>query len=176
MKWSPNAGDSDFVEDFFAVEVFSGLFSGLFLGVNLFDCRPWLEGALLNVLELFIFFCAFIFFLTCFLQAFPRIVQGIVVQVVFFRNQNIFLMYNSINCVKAYQISCWFFFASIFLFTRLKGLAVEMYRMKRLWAGLYDQRFYWSNWVIESDDILQSWSTLKLLSNDGSLINEKLIV
>ena len=43
-------------------------------------------------------------------------------------------------------------------------------------AGLYDQRFYWSNWVIESDYILQSWSTLKLLSNYGSLINKKLIV
>ena len=30
--------------------------------------------------------------------------------------------------------------------------------------------------VIESDYILQSWSTLELLSNDGSLINKKLIV
>ena len=43
-------------------------------------------------------------------------------------------------------------------------------------AGLYDQRFHWSNLVIESDYILQSWSTLKFLSNDGSLINKKLIV
>ena len=43
-------------------------------------------------------------------------------------------------------------------------------------AGFYDQRFYWSLWVIESDNILQSRSTLKLLSNDGSLINKKLIV
>ena len=43
-------------------------------------------------------------------------------------------------------------------------------------AGLYDRRFYWSNWVIESDYILQRWATLKLLSNDGSLINKKLIV
>ena len=45
-------------------------------------------------------------------------------------------------------------------------------------AGLYDQRFYFicSDWVIESDYILQSWSTLKFLSNDGSLINKKLIL
>ena len=36
----------------------------------------------------------------------------------------------------------------------------------------------WSNWVlkIESDYILQSRSTMKLLSNDGSLINKTLIV
>ena len=43
-------------------------------------------------------------------------------------------------------------------------------------AGLYDQHFYWSNWAIQEDYILQSWSTLKLLSNDGSLIDKKLIV
>ena len=39
-------------------------------------------------------------------------------------------------------------------------------------AGLYDQRFNWSNWVIESDDILQSWSTFKLLSDDGNLLTK----
>ena len=38
-------------------------------------------------------------------------------------------------------------------------------------TGLYDQRFYWSSWVIERDYILQSWLTLKLLSNEGGLIN-----
>ena len=48
--------------------------------------------------------------------------------------------------------------------------------MQLIRGDLYDQRFHWSNWVIESDYMLQSLSTLKFLSNDGSLINKKLIV
>ena len=38
-----------------------------------------------------------------------------------------------VSWIKAYQISCLFIFISIYPLTkRLKGLAVEMYKMKRL--------------------------------------------
>ena len=44
----------------------------------------------------------------------------------------IYFTHIKVSCVKAYQISCLFIFISIYPLTRLKGLAVEMYRVKIL--------------------------------------------
>ena len=44
----------------------------------------------------------------------------------------VYFRHLKVSWVKAYHISCLFIFTSIYPLTRLKGLAVEIYRMKRL--------------------------------------------
>ena len=47
-------------------------------------------------------------------------------------NSLIYFRHLKVNWVKAYQMSCLLIFTSIYPLTRLIGLAVEVYRIKRL--------------------------------------------
>ena len=47
-------------------------------------------------------------------------------------NSLVIFRYLKVSWVKAHEMSCLLIFTSIYPLTRLIGLAVEMYRMKRL--------------------------------------------
>ena len=64
-----------------------------------------------------------------------------------------FFRHLKVSWVKAYQISCLLKFTSIYPLTRLKGLPVEMYRIKRLLIFLETRTLLIQQTITEKVDL-----------------------